>query len=132
MEKLHRGLHSQATISATSDGSTNRPSGMRASRSARRSAVSDCSIAVRTGVDADLVLADYTMPRMTGVELAAHVAGLLPGVPVVLMTGYSAASVSDASPHISAVLQKPFRAKAMADVLVVALGRRSAEKLGEL
>jgi PAS domain S-box-containing protein len=87
---------------------------------------------LRTGVDVDLVLADFTMPHMTGVELATHVAGLLQGVPVVLMTGYSASSVIDASPHISAVLQKPFRAKAMADVLVVAIGNRPAATMGGL
>jgi PAS domain S-box-containing protein len=85
----------------------------------------DCLLRLRTGSDADLVLADYTMPGMTGVDLAVHVASLLPGVPVVLMTGYSAASVGDASPHIKAVLQKPFRAQAMADVLLKALGSKA-------
>jgi signal transduction histidine kinase len=76
---------------------------------------------LRTNLEADLVLADYTMPGMTGVELSGQVAALLSGVPVVLMTGYSAAAVGESNPYITAVLQKPFRAQAMADILLQAL-----------
>jgi CheY-like chemotaxis protein len=85
-------------------------------------AAHDAVLMVRTEPGIDLVLADYTMPHMTGVELAEQVATLLPGVPVVLMTGYSVTTLGDISPAVRAVLQKPFRAEAMARVMTEALG----------
>jgi CheY-like chemotaxis protein len=36
----------------------------------------------------DLVLTDYTMPRITGLELARQIHGIRPGTPVILYTGY--------------------------------------------
>ncbi len=77
---------------------------------------------LRTEPAIDLVLADYTMPHMTGLELARHVVAAVPGMAVVLMTGYSATSLGDMGPAVSAVLQKPFRAEALATILTAALG----------
>jgi signal transduction histidine kinase len=37
----------------------------------------------------DLVITDQAMPEMTGVELAARLAALAPGIPVILATGYA-------------------------------------------
>ncbi|MBN2106878.1 MAG: PAS domain S-box protein [Deltaproteobacteria bacterium] len=37
----------------------------------------------------DLVITDYTMPRMTGYDLACEVLRLRPGLPVILCTGFS-------------------------------------------
>ena len=37
----------------------------------------------------DLVLTDQVMPRMTGAQLAAEVAGLKPDLPVAIATGYA-------------------------------------------
>jgi PAS domain S-box-containing protein len=36
----------------------------------------------------DLVLTDYSMPRVTGLELARQIHGIRPGTPVILYTGY--------------------------------------------
>ena len=69
----------------------------------------------------DLVLADLTMPNMTGIELADEVARLAPDLPVVLMTGYGPDALSDPGPHIRDTLQKPFRADALARALSGAL-----------
>jgi PAS domain S-box-containing protein len=80
-------------------------------------AARDVLLLLRTEPDIDLVLADYTMPHMTGLELAQQIGTMLPGVPVVLMTGYSATTLGDMGPYVRAVLQKPFRAEAMAQVL---------------
>jgi CheY-like chemotaxis protein len=77
---------------------------------------------IRTEPGLDLVLADYTMPHMTGVELARQIATLLPGLPVVLMTGYSAATLRDIGPPVRAILQKPFRAEAIVAAIAEALG----------
>lgn len=41
----------------------------------------------------DIVLADVVMPQMTGTELASLVGTAHPGVPVVLMSGYSPADL---------------------------------------
>jgi PAS domain S-box-containing protein len=78
---------------------------------------------LRTDSDIDLVLADYTMPEMTGMDLAVQIAAVAPLVPIVLMTGYSAASLGATRPHVRAVLQKPFRVEQLAAALRQALQR---------
>ena len=78
-------------------------------------------LALRTRL-VDLVLADLTMPHMTGLDLATEVAALAPGLPVVLMTGYGPGALANPGPHIRATLQKPFRADALALALADALG----------
>jgi len=37
----------------------------------------------------DLLITDYTMPKMTGAELASHILAIRPGMPIVLCTGFS-------------------------------------------
>jgi CheY-like chemotaxis protein len=37
----------------------------------------------------DLLLTDYTMPRMTGLDLAHALRALRPGLPVILYSGYT-------------------------------------------
>jgi signal transduction histidine kinase/CheY-like chemotaxis protein len=80
-------------------------------------AAQDALLLLRTEANIDLVLADLTMPNMTGVELAQQVTDVLPGVPVILMTGYGASALGDLGPNVRAVLQKPFRAEKLAQVL---------------
>jgi CheY-like chemotaxis protein len=62
----------------------------------------------------DLVLADITMPNMTGNELADLVTSRWPGVPVLLMSGYGLPTTDPPG----AFLPKPFTA----DVLLNAVG----------
>ncbi len=73
-----------------------------------------------------LVLADYTMPQMTGMELAREIGRIMPGLPVLLMTGYGSIAVSDPGPPIRATLLKPFRTEALSQVLVRELGLGAA------
>ena len=57
-----------------------------------------------------LLLTDIDMPEMSGIELAARVAALRPGVRIVMMTG-DEASASAARDHpdlVASVLLKPF------------------------
>ncbi|MGD9245882.1 MAG: response regulator, partial [Desulfobacterales bacterium] len=37
----------------------------------------------------DLVITDFTMPNMTGMELAKELLKLRPNIPIILCTGYS-------------------------------------------
>ena len=56
----------------------------------------------------DLVISDQTMPRVTGIELAARVAAMRPAPPVILCTGYGQDAAGEMHPGIAAVLPKPF------------------------
>lgn len=53
-----------------------------------------------------LVLTDFQMPVVDGVELAARIADLDSSVPVVMMTGFPAA-IGEVPPNVVAVLPKP-------------------------
>ena len=57
----------------------------------------------------DVLITDQTMPEMTGLELAARVAGIRPDLPVILCSGYSAAlnGGADAKAEIFTYLEKP-------------------------
>ncbi len=59
--------------------------------------------------DFDLLLADQTMPQLTGTQLARSLAALRPGLPIVLYTGYREAVSDDdlAGLEVLAVLEKP-------------------------
>lgn len=54
----------------------------------------------------DLVMTDYKMPFITGMELAARIRQLAPSKPILLITGQDNRSGSRNA--VSAVLQKPF------------------------
>ncbi|UFN48093.1 response regulator [Roseomonas sp. OT10] len=69
--------------------------------------------------DIDALVADLTMPQMTGVELAQRARALRPGLPVLLVTGYAEI---DKVPRDLPVLHKPFQQAELA--------RRVAEMIG--
>jgi PAS domain S-box-containing protein len=82
-------------------------------------------IAVEDGPRPDLVITDQTMPRMTGVQLAAELAKACPGLPVILYTGF-AEGVSDAQARVAgvtAVLRKPVEPAALRAAVGTALAR---------
>ncbi|PWC83905.1 hypothetical protein AEJ54_30225, partial [Azospirillum sp. Sp 7] len=59
--------------------------------------------------EVDLVLTDYAMPGMTGLELVRELRARRPGLPVLMVTGYAEiqrASALDGLP----ILQKPYQA----------------------
>jgi CheY-like chemotaxis protein len=57
----------------------------------------------------DLVLTDETMPDLTGTELARAVRQLRPDIPIILMSGYSGALLSERAQaaEVMDVLRKP-------------------------
>jgi CheY-like chemotaxis protein len=73
----------------------------------------------------DLVLTDYTMPHVTGLELAGRIREIRPHTPIVLMSGLSH-SVDDAHARgaVDGVLGKPFHGTELAAVIRSALAER--------
>jgi len=65
-------------------------------------AVEKCKI-----TDYDALLMDLEMPRMGGIEAVARIRGHLPGVPVVVLTGYSDFSNDGLLSDPAKVLTKP-------------------------
>lgn len=55
----------------------------------------------------DVILTDLEMPRMGGIEAMARIRRLLPGVPVVVLTGYSDVSNEGVLSDAAKVLFKP-------------------------
>lgn len=71
----------------------------------------------RAGIEA--VISDIMMPGMSGIELAEDIARIRPGLPVVLMTGYS--DKLEAGAAVSRpVIMKPFGTKDLAAALLAA------------
>jgi signal transduction histidine kinase/CheY-like chemotaxis protein len=62
---------------------------------------------VREGAAFDLVVSDYLMPGMNGVDLIRHLRELAPAVPAMLISGYS--TIAEGSGSDLPRLAKPFR-----------------------
>jgi PAS domain S-box-containing protein len=62
---------------------------------------------IASGVEIDLVLADFAMPKMSGVELASAIHATRPTLPVILVTGYVGLDVLEKFGE-SRILQKPY------------------------
>jgi CheY-like chemotaxis protein len=73
---------------------------------------------LRDAQEFDLLLVDFAMPEMTGVQFAAQAMALRPALPVLLMTGYleSAARQSWTERGYGTVT-KPFNATELAAAL---------------
>ncbi|MFN8635928.1 MAG: response regulator [Chloroflexota bacterium] len=70
----------------------------------------------------DLVLTDYGMPDLTGLQVAAAVKRRSPGTPVVLVTGWgSDLDSSSPPPGIHSVIGKPFRLATLVEAVKAAL-----------
>lgn len=67
----------------------------------------------------DLVLTDYMMPGMTGIDLVQAIRHLSPETQVVLMTAYGTADLRNASDHfgVDAYLNKPFTMEQLREVV---------------
>jgi two-component system cell cycle sensor histidine kinase/response regulator CckA len=80
----------------------------------------------------DLVLSDVVMPEMNGTELAGTLLRDYPGLPVILMSAYAPAGLTEVGPdsHKVPVLQKPFATGQLEELIQVSLeiqGRRRRE-----
>jgi nitrogen-specific signal transduction histidine kinase len=74
----------------------------------------------------DLVFTDYTMPEMTGADLARRIMSMRPDIPVVLCTGYSETINEEKAREIGirAFVMKPFTHRDIAEVVSRAFGKK--------
>jgi CheY-like chemotaxis protein len=74
--------------------------------------------------DIDLILADFDMPDMDGLELAEHLSQT--GVPIVLVSGHAEADdiVLDNEP-VARLLRKPVSLRKLAEVIQKVAAKRS-------
>src|SRR6202021_4222638 len=65
----------------------------------------------------DTVLTDEAMPDLVGTELASEIRRLRPAIPIILMSGYGGAQLTNRAADIGvdAVLPKPLHSPALAD-----------------
>jgi signal transduction histidine kinase/CheY-like chemotaxis protein len=73
---------------------------------------------LRERQDFDVLIADFAMPEMTGVQLAAQAAELVPGLPILFLSGYADSDVLRIwSERGYRTLSKPFRTVELATAL---------------
>jgi PAS domain S-box-containing protein len=77
---------------------------------------------LRAGNPVDLLITDYSMPGMTGVELVRAARELSPGLPAFLATGYAEA-LADTAPELPK-LRKPYRQSQVSAQIAELFGSR--------
>ena len=75
----------------------------------------------------DVVVSDIHMPEMDGLELMARVKNKHPGLPVVLITGYSVSEARKIAMEkgADAFVEKPFHMKEIIDVVANLLNNKN-------
>ena len=71
----------------------------------------------------DLVITDYTMPAMTGMDLAGEILRIRPGTPIILCTGYNEMISEEKARQIGVrrLLMKPITMREMAEAIRMVL-----------
>ena len=69
----------------------------------------EAGLRVLQGSPPDLIIVDYAMPGMTGVDVVQRARAVAPGVPIILATGYADMEAVDRVMPTGSVLRKPFR-----------------------
>ena len=80
-------------------------------------------VLARAGATVDVLLSDVVMPEMGGVELAARATEMLPGLPVVLMSGYTDKDLGpiDEEAVFAGFVKKPFTADSLLEAVKAAV-----------
>ena len=67
----------------------------------------------------DLIISDYSMPQINGIQLAEEIKRINPGIPIILLTGYSSDIPKKLikSNVINGIITKPISKNALAIVI---------------
>ena len=78
---------------------------------------------IREGVAVDLVITDFRMPGMDGLEFFAALKVMLPSIPVVMLTAYGAVEtyLKSLSHGVFEYVNKPVKAKELGRIVKAAL-----------
>ena len=77
---------------------------------------------LETGTPVDLLITDFSMPRMTGLQLAERALQLRPGLPVLLATGYM--TMPEGSSLDLPRISKPYMQKELREKIAGVMGSR--------
>jgi CheY-like chemotaxis protein len=83
----------------------------------------------------DLLIADLTLPRISGIQVALSLRANLPALPVILTSGYpvdgwgrrDSADLERLGSHLVTILQKPFTAQVLTNGVRRLIGEEQAE-----
>jgi signal transduction histidine kinase len=76
----------------------------------------------------DLVITDYTMPKLTGAELCEELHRIRPEIPIILCTGFSEKMTEATAADLGVeLIMKPFSLKQLAELVRIALDGRGSE-----
>ncbi|HWH17504.1 MAG TPA: response regulator [Allosphingosinicella sp.] len=76
----------------------------------------------------DVIVSDYAMPGLSGVEVVRRLRDLKPGLPGVIITGYADTDSISNRPADVLVLAKPFTPDQLSNAVQIAYGRRPQAK----
>jgi CheY-like chemotaxis protein len=80
---------------------------------------------IREGLNVDLVITDYRMPGMNGVEFVRELRRILPSVPVLMLTGDITVEI-EPSLGVFELINKPVAGKELDRIVKAALDRTHA------
>ena len=71
----------------------------------------------------DVIVSDYNMPEMTGIDLASNVYQVRPNMPFIISTGFASGFTEKQAEDlgISSILQKPYVIQQLKDAIVDAV-----------
>ena len=69
----------------------------------------------------ELLIVDFAMPGLNGAEVAAEARRRLPGLPVILVTGYADTQAVERVVGTDSILRKPFKVEDLANSMRKAL-----------
>ena len=72
----------------------------------------------------DIIITDYNMPEMTGIDLASKVYNKRPNMPFIISTGFASGFTEKQAQDlgISSILPKPYRIEQLKDAIIDAVG----------
>ncbi|MCZ6675031.1 MAG: response regulator [Verrucomicrobia bacterium] len=72
----------------------------------------------------DIIITDYNMPEMTGIDLASKVYNMRPNMPFILSTGFASGFTEKQAQDlgISSILPKPYMIEQLKDAIIDAVG----------